>query len=152
MQKLSFAFFVSRCIFAENRLDMITEDIIKQTYIKSVVNRDRAVIYKTQAEVVRAYFYDTGNLYKSLTSAKPIDLDGRMFWFKILPYLRLLDIRYREDMKVRRNLALYNRIIWGVLYNETLPDIRYGYTQDIRNAIKKDLIRALEIENYDKSW
>lgn len=55
-------------------------------------------------------------------------------------------------MKVRRNLALYNRVIWGVLYNETLPDIRYGYTQDIRNAIKKDLIRALEIENYDKSW
>ena len=55
-------------------------------------------------------------------------------------------------MKVRRNLALYNRVIWGVLYNETLPDICYGYTQDIRNAIKKDLIRALEIENYDKSW
>ena len=77
---------------------MITEDIIKQTYIKSIVNRDRAVIYKTQAEVVRAYFYDTGRLYKSLTSAKPIDLDGRIFWFKILPYLRFLDSRYREDI------------------------------------------------------
>lgn len=131
---------------------MITEDIIKQTFIKSIVNRDRAVIYKTQAEVVRAYFYDTGKLYNSLTTSRPMDLDCRIFWFKILPYLRFLDIRYREDMRVRRNLALYNRVIWGVLYNETLPDIRYGYTQDIRNAIRKDLVRALEIENYDKSW
>ncbi|MBM6865894.1 hypothetical protein H6A66_12030 [Bacteroides caecigallinarum] len=131
---------------------MITEDIIKETYIKSIVSRDMAVIYKTQAEVVRAYFYDSGKLYNFLTSSKPINLEGCTFWFKILPYLRFLDIRYREDMKVRRNLALYNRVIWGVLYNETLPDIRYGYTQDIRNAIRKDLLRALELEKYDKSW
>lgn len=55
-------------------------------------------------------------------------------------------------MKVRRNLALYNRVIWGVLYNETLPDIRYGYTQDIRKSIRQDLERALEMEKYDKSW
>lgn len=51
-------------------------------------------------------------------------------------------------MKARREMALYNRVIWGVLYNETIPDIRYGYTQDIRKHIIELLRRGMEIEKY----
>lgn len=130
---------------------MITEDIINQTYINRVVNRDIAIIYKTQEQVVRANFHGTGRLARYL-STMPFSFMDHTYYFRVLPYLRFLDIRYRQNMEIRRSLALYNRVIWGVLYNETLPDIRYGLTQDIRKEIRKDLERALELEEYDKSW
>lgn len=130
---------------------MITEDIINQTYINRVVSRDIAIIYKTQEQVVRANFHGTGRLARYL-STMPFSFMDRAYYFRVLPYLRFLDIRYRQNMETRRSVALYNRVIWGVLYNETLPDIRYGLTQDIRKEIRKDLERALELEEYDKSW
>lgn len=130
---------------------MITEDIINKTYINRVVNRDIAIIYKTQEQVVRANFHGTGRLARYL-STMPFSFMDRTYYFRVLPYLRFLDIRYRQNMETRRSLALYNRVIWGVLYNETLPDIRYGLTQDIRKEIRKDLERTLELEEYDKSW
>ena len=39
---------------------MITEDIIKETYIQRIVKRDRNIINNVQRRVVRKYFYDTG--------------------------------------------------------------------------------------------
>ena len=42
-------------------------------------------------------------------------------------------------MEKRRRLALYNRVIWGVLYNETMPDLRYTFTKEIRQKIGSDL-------------
>ena len=41
-------------------------------------------------------------------------------------------------MFFRRKLAIY-RVIWGVLYNETLQDIRYGLTDNIRQLMRDDL-------------
>ena len=118
---------------------MITDELINDTYIHKIINRDKTIIYKTQADVVRANFHGTGRLARFLTSM-PFSFAGNTYWFRIFPYLRFLDIKYRkQNMRQRRNLALYNRVIWGVLYNETLPDIRYGLTQDIRDGIKRDL-------------
>lgn len=131
---------------------MITDELINEVYIRSIINRDRTVIYKTQADVVRANFHGTGRLARFLTSM-PFSFVGNTYWFRILPYLRYLDIKYRgQFLKERRQLALYNRVVWGVLYNETLPDILYGLTQDIKEGIKRDLERAEELEQYDKSW
>ena len=93
---------------------MITEDIIKETYIQRIVKRDRNIINNVQRRVVRKYFYDTGTLYNFLTS-RPFEMKGTVFWFRILPYLRFLDIKYSYEMKTRREMALYNRVIWGVI-------------------------------------
>ena len=139
-RKLSFAFFLCLFKFAENVDFMVTDELIKDTYIHSIIRRDVRIIYNTQAAVVRAYFnHGTGNLQRYLQKM-PFEVADKTYFFRILPYLRFLDIKYRnQDMNKRRNLALYNRVIWGVLYNETLPDIRYGLTQDIRNGIRAEL-------------
>ena len=68
---------------------------------------------------------------------------------RIFPYLRFLDINYRRgsdriSRHIRSNLALYNRVVWGVLYHETFPEIKYGYTQEIRSSIRQELEQALE--------
>ena len=42
----------------------------------------------------------------------------------------------------RRNLALYNRVVWGVLYHETFPQLRYGFTDEVRKIIHDQLEKS----------
>lgn len=55
-------------------------------------------------------------------------------------YIRLL------DMKERGNFKIYNRQIWGVLYNETLPEIKYGY----RGWLERNFPQMLDYFNQQK--
>lgn len=126
---------------------MITDEIIKKEFIHQIVTRDIELIYTTQEKVIRTVFPGgTGNLADFL-SRKPITISGegleRTFYMRVFSYLRFLDIRYRKDrMETRLHLALYNRVIWGVLYNETMPDLRYGLTSEIRKKITAQLQAA----------
>ena len=77
-------------------------------------------------------------------SRRPIDVQGSglkpTYYMTVLRYMRLLEIQYRnQDMKTRRKLALYNRVIWGVLYHETLSTLRYGLSENIKQSIREDL-------------
>ena len=60
------------------------------------------------------------------------------------PYLRFIDMMYRgrkdRASKYKRSkIAVYNRIIWGILYRRTFPAIRFGFTDEVREGIKKNL-------------
>lgn len=126
---------------------MITDELIKQEFISRIVSRDIKQIYQTQESVVREVFTGgTGRLAGHL-SRMPFSESGsgleKTYYVRIFPYLRFLDIRYRrQDMKTRRKLALYNRVVYGVLYNETMPDLRYGMTAAIRKEITESLQNA----------
>ena len=39
----------------------------------------------------------------------------------------------------RAHLALYNRVVWGVLYHETFPELAYGFTDEVRARLSKEL-------------
>ncbi|MCC8153607.1 MAG: hypothetical protein LIP01_04960 [Tannerellaceae bacterium] len=123
---------------------MITEDIISNTYLQRVINRDANRIYYTQADVIRHKFPDerSGRLANFLVT-RPFTSSGspgrQTFHFRIFTYLRFLDIRHSAQ-----KLALYNRVVWGILYNETLPDLRYGYTKDIQDSIRHELEQTVK--------
>ena len=51
-------------------------------------------------------------------------------------YIRFL------DMKKHGTLQIYNRQIYGILYHRVLNRIRYGYTDEIAQQIRKRLIEA----------
>ena len=48
-------------------------------------------------------------------------------------YIRFL------DMKRKGNHRIYNRQLWGMIYRETLPELRYGFTESIRQEIEAQL-------------
>lgn len=132
---------------------MITEEIIQEAYIRKIITRDADRIYTTQADVVRQNIQGTrADNLSGFLSMKPFSAMGapgkQTYHFRVLTYLRFLDIwssgRSQSHMHIRRNLALYNRVIWGVLYHETLPDLKYGYTKDIRDSIKAELQSAVQ--------
>lgn len=124
--------------------------MIKTEFIHRTVSRDLKIIYDTQQSVVSEFLTGgTGKLANYLSS-KPFTLAidtsfVKTYHIRVLNYLRFLDIRYRkQNMQNRRKLALYNRVIWGVLYNETMPDLRYTFTKEMKQKIGSDLRRIAE--------
>jgi len=122
---------------------MVTDELIKEQYIRKIIKRDSDFIYETQAEVLRRNFSnERAKELASFLSKKPYDMFGYglkpNYYFRIFPYLRFLDIKYsRQQEGLRARLALYNRVIWGRLYNETINDLRYGLTQDMKKQIRE---------------
>lgn len=132
---------------------MITDQLIRNKFIADVMSQGINKIYETQENVVRTYLNTrSGDLVAHLQhrpfTSQGID-NNQVYYMRIFPYLRFLDINYRRgsdriSRHIRSNLALYNRVVWGVLYHETFPEIKYGYTQEIRSSIRQELEQVLE--------
>lgn len=125
---------------------MITDEIIRDTFISNVMSKGIKEIYAEQANVVSTNLNRiSGSLLNNLTSA-PFDIEGTTAYIRILPYLRFLDINSRQNMGLRRSLALYNRTVWGHLYGYVLPTLRFGLTQDVKKYISQQLQDGSDID------
>lgn len=109
---------------------MITEQLIRNKFIADVMSQGINKIYETQENVVRTYLNTrSGDLVAHL-QRRPFTSQNsdnkQVYYMRIFPYLRFLDINYRRgsdriSRHIRSNLALYNRVVWGVLYPKTFP-------------------------------
>ena len=134
---------------------MITDELIRTQFVNDVMSRGISKIYETQENVVRTYLHTrSGNLLAHL-ARRPFTSQSsdskQVYYMRIFPYLRFLDINYRRgkdriSRHIRSNLAIYNRVVWGVLYHETFPEIQYGFTEETRNSIRKKLEESLQNE------
>lgn len=134
---------------------MITDDLIRKRFIHDTISQGINQIYAIQEDVVQANLKTQSGQLKVHLSRRPFSFtesDSREeFFIRIFPYLRFLDINYRRgsdriSRHIRSNLALYNRAIWGVLYHETFPQLRYGFNDEIRSLIRQELEQALQYE------
>lgn len=131
---------------------MVTEQFVKDEFISDILRRDIGVIYQTQEEVANRNFKErTGTLRNFLShrAFTPKESNGKFsVYIKVLSYIRFLDMQYRLNYagmsskrakKQRAKYAIYNRVVWGVLYNETFPDIQAGFTDEVREAWRKKM-------------
>lgn len=134
---------------------MITDDLIRKRFIHDTISQGINQIYAIQEDVVQANLKTQSGQLKTHLSRRPFSFtesdSKEEFFIRIFPYLRFLDINYRRgsdriSRHIRSNLALYNRAIWGVLYHETFPQIRYGFNNEIRGSIRQELEEALQYE------
>lgn len=125
---------------------MVTDELIRKQFIHQILRRDVNFIYTIQSEVLRTNL-DTNKRALQMAgflASRPFRIAGDglkpSYYMSIFPYLRFLDITYsKRDMGLRSRLALYNRVVWGRLYHETISDLRYGLTQDMKNNIRERL-------------
>lgn len=131
---------------------MVTDSIIRQQFLHDTLKEGIDQIYSVQEQVVQSeHLIRTGRLQTVLSShAMNFESsEGREKVFvRLLPYLRFLDIQYRRRndriaKKRRSRLALYNRVVWGVLYHETFPKMRAGLTDEVRTHIREELEKAV---------
>lgn len=135
---------------------MVTDQFVKDEFISDILRRDIGIIYQTQEEVANRYFKErTGTLRDFLfrRAFTPKESNGEFsVYINVLSYIRFLDMQYRLNYagmsskrakKQRAKYAIYNRVVWGVLYNETFPDIQAGFTDEVREAWRQKMEDAL---------
>lgn len=148
----TFAVSTSRC--------MITDDMIKQRFIHETMSKGINTIFQAQEQTVNTYLNRRSGELAEYLARKPFTsvsgVGREVFYIRILSYLRFLDIHYRRgkdrlSRHVRSNLSLYNRVVWGVLYHETFPELQYGLYDSIKEGIRKELEDALTYEQ-SQNW
>lgn len=130
---------------------MISEGAIKTHYVREILERDAKFINETQGKVISENLRRvSGRLLRSIYSKDfqiQSDENRMMLQFNFLRYLRFLDIKSSMDKfknkELRSKLALYNRVIYGRLYNETRSDIKYGLTEQVKERIKTELEKTI---------
>jgi len=137
---------------------MISQNITKQEFIVQVLERDIQNIYNAQLAIAQQNIYiegkelkvkkrrgakigvRSGALLESLQNPDYlIQAQGEKFIVSagIVKHMRFI------DMKKFGNRKIYNRQVWGILYNNALKDIKFNYGKEIRNFISEKLQEAL---------
>ena len=136
---------------------MISENITKQQFIIQVLERDITRIFAAQLAIAQENIYVSGKelkvkkrrgakigvrsgaLLESLRNPDYyIQAQGDKFIVSagIVKHMRFI------DMQRFGNRRIYNRQIWGILYNNALKDIRFNYGNAIANSVFDDLVEA----------
>lgn len=134
---------------------MITEEIIRKEFVHQTISYGIRKIYSIQEEVISSTLKSVSGDLLSWVRNRRFDFDDKdarsAYYISVLPYLRFLDISYRRNpdrisRHIRSKLALYNRAVWGVLYGETFPALKYGYRDNIRQYMRERLENALPVD------
>lgn len=138
---------------------MISDQIVKSEFIAGILDRDIKNIYSAMSLIAKSNVYiegknlqakkrrgttigeRSGALMRSLENPNYTiqGLDGKF----IVSANIVLHERFL-DMKKLGNRRIYNRQVWGILYNNALPDIKYNYGNEIHDVIGESLKKAFE--------
>ncbi len=133
---------------------MITESLIRKKFVHETITEGINEIFSKQQSVLSSSGIEvrTGRL-QSLIGSRRFDRqisDGRyQVQISLYPHLRFLDMSYRlhtgkQRKKRRERYALYNKVVWGVLFRDVFPELRYGFTDEVRQQLRQDLQHALQ--------
>lgn len=146
----------------------MNEDLIKQEFVRENIERDIRAIFEAQyliatERVYTSAIYPTqvgqgrnlvreqghGRLVRVTTSrllsalrnpVYSVGFSGRgvVATSNIPLYIRFL------DMKKHGNCGIYNRQVWGILWDNSLQTIKYGYGKEVRDRIYAGLQEAFQ--------
>lgn len=134
---------------------MLTHDFIKGAFIRKAVNEDLQTIRERQLMIVRdgEYRHGAGGYQTSLRkgplmnqrterlisalsgNAYQVSGSGAQLQFRstVPIYIRFLDMKHLGDWRI------YNRQIWGILYNNSYQEIRFGFTDEVQEFLRKSM-------------
>lgn len=122
---------------------MTGEDSIRDSFFQRVLRRDFKTILQRQLAIADERIYREGNKrptgrLRTFLASEDLAIGTNPISIRVnYP----IQIRFL-DMKKNGNLRIYNRPIWGKIYNETLPELRYGMTEEIRRKFTGALNNA----------
>lgn len=115
-------------------------DNIRDAFFRRTLEQDLKTVLQRQAAIAEERIYrdgnrrQTGRLRAFLASGEvTIGTNPVRIRVDYPIYIRFLDMRRNGNHRI------YNRPLWGMIYRETLPELRYGLTEEIREKIKEQL-------------
>uniref|UniRef100_A0AB33JIU4 Uncharacterized protein n=1 Tax=Prevotella sp. GTC17262 TaxID=3236797 RepID=A0AB33JIU4_9BACT len=130
---------------------MITEHLIRKKFVHQTMTDAVSRLYAAWRPAVSAFQIRSGQLQRFAQGAasKHISEGAYELRFFIPLHLRFLDIQYRRHKprgtKAKGQGNLYNKIVWPILYKHVFPELRYGFTDEVRRELRGELKRAVEI-------
>ncbi len=136
---------------------MVTDQMTKSQFVVDVLNRDIRNIYKAQLLIAQHNTRLQGSTFKQKKRAgkKLSERSGRLLEklrnpdFKIIgtdgKFQAVANIALQTrflDMKRLGNWMIYNRQVWGILYRNSMLDIKYGYGRQVRDKLGEALDSA----------
>ena len=126
---------------------MITESLIKKKFVVDTMTEGIDTIFSRQQQVAQMLGTHSGRLRQWARDrhyTTRVSETSRSISVPLMPYVRFLDMQYRTrrdriDKHKRQQLALYNRTVWGILYRQVFPQLRYGFTDEIRQQLREEL-------------
>lgn len=126
---------------------MITESLIKKKFVVDTMTEGIDTIFARQQQVTEMLGSRSGRLRQWARDrhyTTRVSETSRSISVPLMPYVRFLDMQYRTRRDrvgkfLRKQLALYNRTIWGIIYRQVFPKLRYGFTDEIRQRLRDQL-------------
>lgn len=140
----------------------MNEDLIKQEFIRERVEKDIRAIFEAQLLIARERIYtrtryskEGRSFYQEQGTGAALDRDSLLLKALETPQYKIeasgngiistsnipMYMRFM-DMKRVGNWQIYNRQVWGILYNNTINAIRYEYGKQVRDQIYARLANA----------
>lgn len=128
---------------------MITESLIRKKFVHQTIRASMTRLHEAWRPAARAFQVRSDELRSFTDHPMPLMQieSGRYSVHYFLPlHLRFLDIQYRRKKAKRgegeRNL--YNKIVWPILYKQMLPELRHGFTDEVRSQIRQRFEKAVK--------
>lgn len=126
---------------------MITNSLIKKKFVADTLSEGIDTIFARQAQVAQMLGTRTGRLRRWSRDRHytvRVTETSRTVSVPLMLYVRFLDMQYRGRRDrvakfLRNQLALYNKTIWGILYRQVFPQLRYGFTDELRQQLREEL-------------
>lgn len=132
---------------------MITESLIRKKFVATTMAEGMDSIFARQQQVAQMLGTRSCRLRQWARDrhyTTKITETSRSISVPLMPYVRFLDMQYRNRRDriakyKRQQLALYNRTIWGILYRQVFPQLRYGFTDEIRQQLREQLEDTIKV-------
>ena len=111
---------------------------IKTAFVSAILKDNAEKIRQEQQQVVDDWnLFKSGKLRSSLQGHFTVNNadDGGKLTMNYLAYARFLDMKGGTSKAKRNIYHLYNRIVFGYLYGQILPTLRFGFTEDLKAAM-----------------
>lgn len=140
----------------------MNEDLIKQEFIRERIEKDIRAIFEAQLLIARERIYtrtryskEGRSFYQEQGTGATLERDSLLLKALETPQYKIeasgngiistsnipMYMRFM-DMKRVGNWQIYNRQVWGILYNNTINVIRYEYGKQVRDQIYARLANA----------
>lgn len=113
------------------------KSLVFNKYAADVMREVAVDLFKEQAETAEVYLNErTGGLLKHLRSAPFTILQSNGQVALELEYIlqiRFLDLKKTKKGKKKRNYTpIYNKLVWGFIFGNLYPQLKYGFTEQVR--------------------
>ncbi len=120
-------------------------DRVKSAFRSQILKESAELIRREQQEAIIEWdLVETGQLLRQMRGHFSVtDMNtGARLDMNYLSYVRFLDIpnarRTLREAK-RKGYHTYNKIVFGYLYNQTLPQLKYGFTDGVRELMSNKM-------------